>query len=192
MGTAITGGDGPLSVAMTSLQNLGIKIAGAHPLQTNGVANLSNEVLFWVRATANQTAQITVLGCNTGNAATTPGAGVNEMGIFSLASPAASSATLAAKTGDMTSAFETSGGGWTEGTLASPYALQEDEDYILGVLTSFTGTQPSLTRYNLGANINPFQGLYLCGYIGSQATMPTTLSLSGSSVSGSPYSLYGR
>ena len=180
----------PMNYAGISLSSLGIKIAAAHPLGTSSSGNLSNEVLYWMRATAQQAGQITIMGCNCGTAGITPGAGANRMAVYTLASATATTASLAQQTADMTTAFETAG--WVEGTLAAGVDLQAGQDYILAVLTSFTGTVPNLTRWGLSANGNPFNGIYLMGFLSSQATMPGTLNLSGSTVLGSPYSVYGR
>jgi hypothetical protein len=171
-------------VALASLSNM--KIATQPPVGTNGVGVLSNEVQYFARATAVANGPVTTLGCLVSVAGVTPGSGVNVLGIFTTAG------VLIAQTGDMTSEFESAG--WAEGTLGSTVVLTAGQDYLLGVLTSFTGTPPQITRMALQASVLPAFGgsIYLAGYsAGGQATM-ASFTPSAYTSSGSPLMIYGR
>lgn len=184
--TALQGKNGGVWLA-----SLGVKIAGCHPLETSATATMANQVLYWCRATAQSSAAITTLGVNMAVAGVTAGAGANRLAIYSLANASSSSATLLQQTGDMSSQFAATG--WAEGPITS-VTPQCGTDYIMAILTSFTGTTPQILQRSLGGLAQQFPGVsaYICGSVTGQTSIPSTLSLSGSTVTGSMYGIYGR
>jgi hypothetical protein len=179
----------PTFAGGVAASSLGIRLTSALFTTANSTGALGNEVFYYCRATAWYGGQITKLGAMVAVAGVTPGAGVNRMALFSVAS----TAELLAETGDMTSAFESTG--YAEGTLGTAYDLVAGTDYFLVVLTSFTGTAPVLTRAALSVSaLPPFAGTeYITGFSGgSQAAMPGSFTPSSETQAGSILCLYGR
>lgn len=115
--------------------------------------------------TAAVTTTLTYLGCLVATAGVTAGTGVNEMAIFSA------SGVQLGITGDMTTAFESTGK--VEGALTSSVNVTAGTNYYLAVLCDFTGTSPVL--FGNSSALGTFGTLTLTGTASSQTSMPSTL-----------------
>lgn len=136
----------------------------------------TGELAFMALVTATETTTISTLGANVHTAGVTAGTGVNLMAIFA---GAAGGAQLGV-TGDMTTAFESTGK--AEGSLGSAVPVVAGKNYYLAVLANFTGT--ALQLDGASTAFNTFGTLVLTGQSTSHATMPTTVpTLTGESYS---------
>jgi hypothetical protein len=152
-------------------------------MHATGSHALTNEQAYFILCTATEAAVITKLGALLSAAGVTPGAGVNRLALFTEAG------VQAAVTGDMTTAFESTG--FAEGTI-TPYTLTEGANYYLMILTSFTGTVPSVAGPSLSVTMPALNGHYLNGSLASQATVPASITPSGFIGYGAGLCMYGR
>ena len=114
-----------------------------------------------------------LLGVLLAQAGVTAGSGVNELGLF-----LESNGDLVAQTGDMTSAFESTG--YAEGVIANPgsissYNITEGTNYYLAFLSSFTGTNPKPAGIATLLQAGTLNGHYIARYETSQAIMPSSI-----------------
>jgi len=165
-----------------SIAGFGLALASCQPLYTAAAATV-NETLYAVRCTARESASITKLGCWVTTAGVTAGSGVNELAIASAAG------TILQATGDMTTAFESTG--IAEGTITSQ-AVVAGTDYWLILLSSYTGTVVHYAGASAAAAIPEINGVYSAGSVASQATMPASITPSSLTGLAAPPFLYGR
>lgn len=119
------------------------------------------------------------LGVNIVVAGVTAGAGVNRLALFS------SAGVLLGQTVDATAAF--GGTGYVEVAMASGVAVTAGTEYYLGILTSFTGTNPTITGLSGSINLpNNIRGFYPNIFFTGQTTVPASFTPSaGTNNSGS-------
>lgn len=165
-----------------SIAGFGLALATCQPQYTAAAATV-NETLYAVRCTARESANITKLGCWVTTAGVTAGSGVNELAI------ASASGTILQSTGDMTTAFGSTG--IAEGTITSQ-AVVAGTDYWLILLSSFTGTVVHYAGASAAAAIPAINSVYSAGSVASQATMPASFTPSTLTGLATPPFLYGR
>jgi hypothetical protein len=107
---------------------------------------LSLALLWWP---AGKT--LSKLSVYVGTAGTTL-SGTNSLGLYS------STGTLLTTTGDMTTAFGTTG--WQEGALGASQTPTADTIYYVGVLTHAAGTLPAIQAFNLVNTFGVVNGVY--------------------------------
>jgi hypothetical protein len=145
----------------------------------NACAN-GNLLLGMAVAVKSQT--LNKLGVNLIVAGVTPGAGVNRLAIFTGAG------VLLGQTVDMTAAFQ--GTGYVEGALTAGVAVAAGSEYYLGILASFTGTNPTISglagSVNLPENI---RGNYPNIFFSGQTTVPASFTPSAGTPNSGSYFL---
>jgi hypothetical protein len=168
-----------------SIGGLGLAMLSIDPRICATSVNYAAQDAYFVLVTCAVTKTITKLGAYIKTAGATTGTGINEMALYatSLGAPLAT-------TGDMTSAFETAGPQYAEGTISGGYAVTAGTNYYIALLANFTGTVmvgygsqatvavPSLNSNVLGATIT------------GQASWPSPGSLS--SLNNATYCMYAR
>ena len=179
----------PGSAGGPTIAGLGLGLLTANPdyCITNSAA--SNEQLNVMLCTATVTKAVTTLGALVLTAGATPGSGVNELALYSEAG------TLVAQTGDMTTAFETLG--FAEGAIANPgsitsFTVIAGANYYLASAVSFTGTQPHFAGVAAANQTYALNGHYMSRFLGSQATMPGTITPSSMSAQPTTILFYAR
>jgi hypothetical protein len=163
----------------------GLALASITPLMARGTLGCTNEQLYIVRCTAFKTGNVGTLGVWLTTAGVTAGAGVNRLALYSA------TGTLLQQTGDMTTAFGSTG--IAEGSITAQ-AVTAGTDYWLALLTSFTGTVPQVAQDGVAASMPAINGLYVVGTLATQATVPGsfTPSSAAAATSGAIPFLYGR
>jgi hypothetical protein len=177
------GGGTQYCVAGPAVTALGLGLLTVDPSACGTVNTLSNEVLFAFLVTAPNSQAVTKLGIWVTTAGVTPGAGVNRLALFS------ETGTLLEQTGDMTTAFESTG--WAEGTISS-YNIVAGTNYYLAVLASFTGTIPDAAELAATTAVPGLNGHYLAVGLNGQATMPSSITPSTMTTQSRVYALYAR
>lgn len=129
-------------------------------LKTNQTAGTA--YLALIRVPAGQT--ISKLSVIVGTAGVTS-SGTNQLGLFSA------SGTLLTVTGDMTTAFSSTG--WAEGTLGASQTPSVDTNYYIGTLTHFSGTVPAFEVFNLVNAPPAINGVYPTQTLTSVANLAT-------------------
>jgi len=165
--------------------SFGLAMASIMPFMARGTLGCTNEQWYAVRCTAYKTGNVTFLGVWLTTAGVTAGAGVNRLALYSA------TGTLLQQTGDLTTAFQSTG--ITEGAITSQ-AVTAGTDYWLALLTSFTGTVPQVAQDGLAGSLPAINGLYTVGTLATQATVPAsfTPSSAAGATSGAVPFLYGR
>ena len=137
IGSAAAGDDAALyGLAATTMQVSDI----------NSALTMSDGLLVVVPAYVAADVTVDTLACIVEVAGVTPGLGVNVMGLYDAGG------TRLGVTGDMTTALESTG--YTEGTLTSAVALTGGSRIYIALLTSFTGTAPTVLGH-LGRDVTP-------------------------------------
>jgi hypothetical protein len=149
-------------------------------LATGNTAANGNLLLGMAVAVKAQT--LTKLGVNVVVAGVTPGAGVNRLVLYS------SAGALLGQTVDMTAAFQ--GTGYIEGALTVSVPATAGTEYYLGIVTSFTGTNPTISglsgSVNLPENIRSnYPNIFFTG----QATVPASFTPSAGTANSGSYFL---
>ena len=166
-----------------SLAGLGLGILTLNPYSCNASAALTAEDVFFTLVTATASRSISTLGTWLFTAGATTGSGVNVLGLYSEAG------SLLEQTGDMTTAFESTG--FAEGSI-TPYSLVAGTNYYLAITANFTGTTAHCAGRSTTLPPSNLNGHYLTGYLASQATLPGTITPSSLSATGSSCFIYGR
>jgi len=151
---------------------LGLGLLAVNPAYAASSASGNSEQLSITLCTATASKTVTTLGIMVTQAGVTPGAGVNVLAMYS------ESGELLAQTGDMTSAFESTG--FAEGAIGNPggitsYALTEGTNYYLAWLSSFTGTIPKFGGVNTGSTGQALNGHYVMRNLTSQTSLPALI-----------------
>ena len=175
-------GASPAGPAVTSL---GLGLLTAHPFQCTSNENLADGQLVFCLATAQKSQAITKLGIAMFRAGVTPGAGVNQLALYSEAG------VLLTNTGDMTSAFETGPPSWAEGSCTS-HSIVQGTDYYMAVLTSFTGTAPGFIASDASANVAALNGHFLGQVFTGQSTLPGSVTPAIAHSHVFSYAMYAR
>lgn len=172
-----------------TMAGLGLGLLTVSPAAANADTNGNSEQLFGILCTATVSVTVTTLGVLLAQAGVTAGSGVNELALFS------ESGTLLARTGDMTTVFESTG--FAEGAIANPgsitsYAITEGTNYYLAFLSSFTGTLPKPAGIATLLPAGALNGHYFARYLNSQATMPASITPSSMSSLTTTCCMYAR
>lgn len=179
----------PGSTGGATVAGLGLGLATANPAYCITSSAASNEQLNVMLCTAVVSRTVTTLGALIGTAGVTAGVGANELGLYTEAG------TLVAQTGDMTTAFSTLG--FAEGAIANPgsitsFSLIAGANYYLASLVSFSGTQPHFAGVAALTQTYALNGHYMSRFLGSQATMPGTITPSSMSAQPTTILFYAR
>jgi hypothetical protein len=115
---------------------------------------------------------ISKLGIWVGGAGTTPGAGINGLAIYTLAS--LTSATLLGQSADATTAFETPG--YTELSIqGGGVAVTALKDYYLCLVHNFTGGNPVFPASSAPPGTLPeIRSYFMAIFFGGQASFPAS------------------
>ena len=178
LGIDASGTGGPTTAAL----GYGIQTIGLHQCGSSS-GGIVNERAIWMAATAVQSVTISKLGVLLAIAGVTPGAGINGLAIFSA------SGSLMSNTGDMTSAFESTG--VAEGTLQSSQSLTEGTTYLLLMVSSFSGTVPLFYGNTPGNFPLALNGVAFTGFIASYTSF-AGFTPGSSSANGHWLWIYGR
>jgi hypothetical protein len=166
----------------------GNPIASVAPLLINNLVTLTAQTFVAFLCTAGSSVRLSTLGTYLRTAGVTPGAGVNQMGIYSAAG------VLLGQTADMTAAMQAAG--LCEGALTAPVTIAAGTNYYLAILPNFTGTAIQTLGYNGQALNSPaaplFGGVLPNLFATAQAALPASFTPSGLSVGGSVNFAYGR
>lgn len=167
---------------------MGTPIATVGPSLVSNLVTITAQVFVAFLATAGASVTLTKLGTYLRTAGVTPGAGVNQMAVYSAAG------LLLAQTADMTAAM--SAAGLCEGTLTAPVPVVAGTNYYLALLPNFTGTAIQTIGF-AGQALNSaaaplFGGVLPNLFAAGQAALPASFVPSSLGAGGSVNYLYGR
>lgn len=174
---------GALSAGWEQMLGLGLLTA---PFSSSAVtyAQTAGDLVFCL-CTPSRTKSISTLGVWV-TAAGVTGSGVNALMLF------AENGTLIDQTGDMTSAFSSTGA--AEGAMGGSHTVTAGVNYYLGVLTHFSGTTPHLaaTGTTQTANFPVVGGHYTAIFKSAQASVPASFTPSSYTANSGYYIVWGR
>lgn len=162
-------------------------IASVAPLLNNGLVTIPAQTFVAFLCTAGSSVRLTTLGTYLHTAGATPGAGVNQLAIYSAAG------ALLGQTVDMTAAMQAAG--LCEGALTAPVTIAAGTNYYLAMLPNFTGTAIQTLGFNgqaINAGLPMSNGVYPCLFTGAQASLPASFTPSALGPGGSVNYVYGR
>jgi hypothetical protein len=144
---------GILTAPFADAQAYGLSFWTTHPGACTTGHFLAVQTLGVNLCRAVKTETINKLGIWVGGAGVTPGAGVNGLGIFDQ------NGNLLSNTGDMTTAFSTTG--YAEAALAAGVPVTAGVNYFLGVQHNFTGTSPAFPAADCPVALPIIRTLYV-------------------------------
>lgn len=187
---AVGGGDAltPDAIGAVSAgwaEMLGLGLLTADPRMSAVTYQLTSGDLVLQLCTPSKTKSISTLGVWV-TAAGVTGSGVNALMLFN------ESGTLIDQTGDMTTAFSSTG--MAEGALGGSHTVTVGTNYYLGFLTHFSGTSPhfAATGTTQTANFPVINGHYLAIFKSGQASVPSSFTPSSYTPNSGYFIMYAR